>query len=632
MKKNIKIGIGLLSMISSFLLGMMFQKEPLIEKETLDLRSDVETIAIVNMDDGVKQEGKSINYGNELMPKDETYIVTGLNEAREGVKNGIYAAYISVPENFSKAVESINKIPVMAVISYELNEQLSVKNKESIVSQIQAFEKEIKYQVGYLYLTSVLTEFHTGQQAAKQVLINDEKNQQAITNIGGLDLTVLLEIPPLERVENRNVALSLDQENVQKEQIMDTVMTSLEVTKEEVLTKFNAIANHIDTYILQAEKFDVFTNTTGISVYDIDSMDAYLTINNAQPNDLTMYLSKVIDESIQQTVSEITTLWQVKQQEWIVNAVSDTSEIVILNTYNLDEIKTLIMNLRSSDVVEAKNSLSTLETIFADSTLIDTIEYEELIPSFEDFELVTKTMGKEELTKNIFETAVVRNTEELKDGLYKSEESIVTTIMNQIKENQERQKINLFTNEKQNVINAVETFDVDGIWSRQNGKLENSDNSLGTLMNGIKEKVSKQEVSYLEYILERETKIENYSEELIGQVQKNKDASDEQLLITLETAKQTVTHSGVENLEMLQSFISKLEYSKHGKNQNKEVKDHILEPTTILMNGVVNENREIEKTVTFLEENGLLLTNVTVGIVLLSAIAYTVYTKRSRWN
>ena len=52
------------------------------------------TIAVVNMDEGIVIDEAQINYASQLtsFPNDN-FVITGLNDAKSGIENGIYAAY-----------------------------------------------------------------------------------------------------------------------------------------------------------------------------------------------------------------------------------------------------------------------------------------------------------------------------------------------------------------------------------------------------------------------------------------------------------------------------------------------------------------------------------------------------------
>lgn len=61
-------------------------------------------IAVVNMDDGVSVNQVQVNYANQLMNfPGENFSVTGLMNARAGIENGTYAAYIIISETNDNA-------------------------------------------------------------------------------------------------------------------------------------------------------------------------------------------------------------------------------------------------------------------------------------------------------------------------------------------------------------------------------------------------------------------------------------------------------------------------------------------------------------------------------------------------
>ncbi len=72
-------------------------------------------IALVNMDEGANYRDEERNFAAEIIPNLEgNYIVTGLEDAKRGVNEGRYGAYIVIPSTFSSSVASINAIPTSA--------------------------------------------------------------------------------------------------------------------------------------------------------------------------------------------------------------------------------------------------------------------------------------------------------------------------------------------------------------------------------------------------------------------------------------------------------------------------------------------------------------------------------------
>jgi uncharacterized phage infection (PIP) family protein YhgE len=122
-KNYIKVATYICGLIIFLLLGT--QIERLYQQELLKQKETVERIAIVNMDEGTWVEGEHVNYASELLylPADN-FEITGLTEAKSGIENGLYAAYIVLPENFSEMILSIISNPQKIAIEYQFNTNL----------------------------------------------------------------------------------------------------------------------------------------------------------------------------------------------------------------------------------------------------------------------------------------------------------------------------------------------------------------------------------------------------------------------------------------------------------------------------------------------------------------------------
>ena len=69
-------------------------------------------IAIVNLDAGVQYQSEHRNFAKELLENySEDFTVTGLDDAKTGLTDGRYAAYVILPSDFSSNVASINTTP-----------------------------------------------------------------------------------------------------------------------------------------------------------------------------------------------------------------------------------------------------------------------------------------------------------------------------------------------------------------------------------------------------------------------------------------------------------------------------------------------------------------------------------------
>lgn len=152
-------------------------------------------IAIVNLDEGTNYQEKHINYANDLLiDLDSHFIFTGLEDARNGMGNGIYAGYIVVPTTFSKSVISFNDTPIRAELSYAINSNLNPEVKETVIYNIVELTENLNDKLSYLYLSSVMDEFHDAQDQATVIMKNDKLEKEAISAIQPKDIIALVHV------------------------------------------------------------------------------------------------------------------------------------------------------------------------------------------------------------------------------------------------------------------------------------------------------------------------------------------------------------------------------------------------------------------------------------------------------
>lgn len=109
-------------------------------------------VAIVNLDEGAMVQEEKINYAAKLLTDLESnFLVTGLEDARKGFENGIYAGYIVIPATFSESVLSLNDIPVRAELSYAINNNLREDIKEQVIYDTIQFAAELNSEVKGIY-------------------------------------------------------------------------------------------------------------------------------------------------------------------------------------------------------------------------------------------------------------------------------------------------------------------------------------------------------------------------------------------------------------------------------------------------------------------------------------------------
>ena len=165
-----------------------------------ELRTD--KIAVVNLDTGIAVGDENINYaGSLLVNLPDNFLLTGLEDARQGLNHGLYAGYLVVPATFSQNIVSLNETPVRAEISYMINDDLTAEYKEKAIYSVLEFVSNLNDNVSYMYLNSLMDEFHDAQNESETIMKNDQGEREAIDAIQAKDLISLIPVTEVTEVE-----------------------------------------------------------------------------------------------------------------------------------------------------------------------------------------------------------------------------------------------------------------------------------------------------------------------------------------------------------------------------------------------------------------------------------------------
>lgn len=173
-------------------------------QEHLEEKSEkIQIIAVVNMDEGVSVNDEQINYASQLIqfPSDN-FVITGLNEAKLGIENGVYAAYIVIAADFSKAVLSIQDNPEKIILEYAINSKLDEEVEKQVIDDINAFEITLNTNVAYTYVDAILAAFHEVQDDSITILQNDKDELLTLQNVDGEELVSWMQQQELTNVVN----------------------------------------------------------------------------------------------------------------------------------------------------------------------------------------------------------------------------------------------------------------------------------------------------------------------------------------------------------------------------------------------------------------------------------------------
>jgi hypothetical protein len=230
MNKLIRVAFLFVLSISVFSIGVFCgtklnkdNQERVIEE--INKSSD---IALINLDEGVEIEGRKLYYAQNLLStQGENLKFTSLNDAKIGLENGTYAAYILLPSTFSASIESINEKPVKVELEYELSDKLAPESKAGIVKGIEDFKLKLSNDISYMYVSAVMDEFHNAQDNSKLVLDNDKKELESMSLIKVRDVISPIDFPEIEFVEFARNRLEIEPIVSSNLELIDAMKNSL---------------------------------------------------------------------------------------------------------------------------------------------------------------------------------------------------------------------------------------------------------------------------------------------------------------------------------------------------------------------------------------------------------------------
>lgn len=201
MKKVMRIALCVVGLVAllvlSSIVGMYIERN---HQEAQEMQKEhVSTIAVVNMDDGIAIGETRTNYASQLMSfPGDNFTVTGLTDAKSGIENGTYAAYVVIPETFSASVTSIENEPRKVTLGYQYNTKLDEESELQAVKDVNAFVNLLNSNIAYMYVDAILAEFHNVQDDSSIILSNDNKELELLANVNALQLIAVAE--PVEEV------------------------------------------------------------------------------------------------------------------------------------------------------------------------------------------------------------------------------------------------------------------------------------------------------------------------------------------------------------------------------------------------------------------------------------------------
>lgn len=278
MRKGLKIiGIGLVEIIIVMVCIWMGSNigASAQEKEPLTINK----IALVNLDDGVEVNEQYRYYGTEFISElDDNFEITSLEQARRGLDNNLYAAYIIVPATFSKNVESINSSLTKSNITYKINPNLDYVIREEVITDIWVFNNSLSTNIEYVYVDAILKGVHTVQDGADELLANDLKDLQAVLQFTETDLIVDPEYPDEKHVDNDIENLDVSDIFTSMQTVFSDLSAEYKASQTSAQGEYDKLIEEMATVSTKMEEL----NTEIGDVANIDEGDEFNIENDEQ--------------------------------------------------------------------------------------------------------------------------------------------------------------------------------------------------------------------------------------------------------------------------------------------------------------------------------------------------------------
>ena len=587
-------------------------------------------IAVVNLDDGVKLKGKKAYYAGKIVTlPNEHFYMTGLDDARNGLKSGKYGAYIVIPATFSKAIESINSDPQKATIKYTVNADNNDASLASIVNDINSFASVVSENITFIYVSAILDEYHRAQDNTKVILRNDSIDLDNINSISPESLLGRYENVKENNIDFKPSDIDLDKYNVENENIVDSFSRELREAKEENERNFDNIKREGEEVRTGTDSFGRFfesltplRDNSGNSVYShgLTNIERLLSGHNDRLNSSFNMFDEIFKRQNEQTKNTL-------QEEANVHLASESNALrsrinleissIIENSYrrifeqeyqNIQRsgmelmrryIENVIMHELVMDTEEREYLLSKLATA-SDAIMsenINTATMSNAINSMTDniaptFNItmnpfvgsntyLTGLNTAADTDFNTIKTALNFPIEELNDAFRNDIEDVIdNSVSNMSAEINE--KIRDFNDVQRRYIDLLDDYNPythlnDSYMSRAANELERS---TGMVLSEFRDKQTDDEKKVYDIMRLSDENIRMYDES-IG---KAYDTTMKNVIDVVNELRSKKESTKSENSELMNDFSDKLSYTRIGSIGNKDAYNFISSPVEIAPN------------------------------------------------
>jgi hypothetical protein len=587
-------------------------------------------IAVVNLDDGVKLKGKKAYYAGKIITlPNEHFYMTGLDDARNGLKSGKYGAYIVIPATFSKAIESINNDPQKATIKYTVNADNNDASLASIVNDINSFASVVSENITFIYVSAILDEYHRAQDNTKVILKNDSIDLDNINSISPESLLGRYENVKENNIDFKPSDIDLDKYNVENENIVDSFSRELREAKEENERNFDNIKREGEEVRTGTDSFGRFfesltplRDNSGNSVYShgLTNIERLLSGHNDRLNSSFNMFDEIFKRQNEQTKN-------ILQEEANVHLASESN--ALRNQINLEISSILENSYRRIFEQEYQNIQRSgmermrhyIENVIMHELVMDTEEREYLLSKLatasdaimrEDINTATMSNAINSMTDNIaptfnitmnpfvgsntyltglntaadtdfntIKTALNFPIEELNDAFRNDIEDVIDNSVSSMSA-EINDKIRDFNDVQRRYIDLLDDYNPythlnDSYMSRAANELERS---TGMVLSEFRDKQTDDEKKVYDIMRLSDENIRMYDES-IG---KAYDTTMKNVIDVVNELRSKKESTKSENSELMNDFSDKLSYTRLGSIGNKDAYNFISSPVEISPN------------------------------------------------
>lgn len=587
-------------------------------------------IAVVNLDDGVKLKGKKAYYAGKIITlPNEHFYMTGLDDARNGLKSGKYGAYIVIPATFSKAIESINNDPQKATIKYTVNADNNDASLASIVNDINSFASVVSENITFIYVSAILDEYHRAQDNTKVILRNDSIDLDNINSISPESLLGRYENVKENNIDFKPSDIDLDKYNIENENIVDSFSRELREAKEENERNFDNIKREGEEVRTGTDSFGRFfesltplRDNSGNSVYShgLTNIERLLSGHNDRLNSSFNMFDEIFKRQNEQTKNTL-------QEEANVHLASESNALrsrinleissIIENSYrrifeqeyqNIQRsgmelmrryIENVIMHELVMDTEEREYLLSKLATA-SDAIMRENINTatmsnainsmtDNIVPTFNitmnpfigSNTYLTGLNTAADTDFNTIKTALNFPIEELNDAFRNDIEDVIDNSVSNMSA-EINDKIRDFNDVQRRYIDLLDDYNPythlnDSYMSRAANELERS---TGMVLSEFRDKQTDDEKKVYDIMRLSDENIRMYDES-IG---KAYDTTMKNVIDVVNELRSKKESTKSENRELMNDFSDKLSYTRIGSIGNKDAYNFISSPVEIAPN------------------------------------------------